>query len=235
MDIAELESVKQNLDVNVPSPSLWEDVFDDSPVPSTSSRPSVAQHAIGRKRRYRAIFRSPAHRHKSSNKTYTTRPTSAYNPNHVLHYPLEVFIHAMLFLRYPFSALLAFWMLSFIVTRFMTTIHTSLCQVPGLFKLLPCETREPSMPLWADYPKLMDVQSASFEQLLEESLGGSELSLEVKKAEIATSDLITLVKFSDLKNRDVMARMLQEFVLDAKQAGRSLQRLSSKIGGAVDR
>ena len=235
MDIAVLESVKQDLDVNAPSSSLWEDVFDGSSVSSTSSQPSVAQHAIGRKRRYRAIFRSSPHRYKSSVKSYTTKPTSAYSPNYFLHYPLEVFIHAMSFLRYPFSALLAFWILSFIVTRFMTNIHASLCQVPGLFNLLPCEARKPSMPLWADYPKLMDVQSASFEQLLEESVGGSELSLEVKKAEIATSDLITLVKFSDQKSRDMMARMLEEFILDAKQAGRSLQRLSSKIGGAVDR
>lgn len=101
--------------------------------------------------------------------------------------------------------------------------------------MLACAAGDLKAPLWADYPSLMDVQRSSFEQLLDESVGGSELSLQVKKAEIATSDLVTLIKFSDLKSRDVMARMLQEFVSEAKLTGRGLQRLSSKIGGAVDR
>ncbi|KAF9000668.1 hypothetical protein BDQ17DRAFT_1359325 [Cyathus striatus] len=40
----------------------------------------------------------------------------------------------------------------------------------------------------------MDVQSKTFEQLLDESTGGSGLSLEIKKAEMATSDLTSLVQ-----------------------------------------
>jgi hypothetical protein len=89
-------------------------------------------------------------------------------------------------------------------------------------------------PRWADYPKLVDVQSSTFEQLLDESVGGSGLALEIKKAEMATVDLNTLVRVSNLKSRDLIAETLSEFVEDAKKTGRGLQKLSSKVGGAVD-
>jgi len=66
-------------------------------------------------------------------------------------------------------------------------------------------------------------------------VGGSGLSLEIKKAEMATSDLIALVRVSNnLRSRDMLAESLAQFVNDAKKTGRGLQKLSSKIGGAVD-
>ena len=94
---------------------------------------------------------------------------------------------------------------------------------------------EKKRPRWADYPKLVDTQSATFEQLLHESISGSGLSLEIKKAEIATSDLVTLVRVSNLKSKAMLADSLSDFVDDAKKTGRDLQKLTSKIGGAVDR
>jgi hypothetical protein len=80
----------------------------------------------------------------------------------------------------------------------------------------------------------VNVQSATFEQLLDESVGGSGLALEIKKAEMATSDLITLIRVSELRSRQVLADTLAEFVEDAKKTGRGLQRLNAKVGSAVD-
>lgn len=96
-------------------------------------------------------------------------------------------------------------------------------------------SKMPAVPKWADYPKLMEVQGSTFEQLLDSTVGSSELSLEVKKAEMATSDLVTLVKVSNMKTKDLLSHTLEEFVSDAKKTGRGLQKLSSKIAGAVDR
>jgi len=87
---------------------------------------------------------------------------------------------------------------------------------------------------WADYPKLIDIQSKTFEQLIDDSVGGSALSLEIKKAEMATTDLISLVQISELRARDSLASSLTDFVDDAKKTGRGLQKLTSKVGGAVD-
>lgn len=88
---------------------------------------------------------------------------------------------------------------------------------------------------WADYPKLIDVQSRTFEQLLEDIAGGSGLSLEIKKAEMATNDLVTLVRVSDLKSRDLLANTLVGFVEEARKTARGLQKFTSKVGSAVDR
>jgi len=81
----------------------------------------------------------------------------------------------------------------------------------------------------------MQVESSTFEQLLDESIGGSILSLEIRRAEFATADLATLVRHSNLKSSDVLADLLTTFVQDAKKTSKSLTRLSAKVGGAVDK
>jgi len=80
----------------------------------------------------------------------------------------------------------------------------------------------------------VDLQTKTFDQLLEESVGNKDLAMEVKKAEMASGDLITLVKVSDLKSKDQIAERLGKFVDDARGTGRSLHSLGAKIHGAVD-
>ena len=57
----------------------------------------------------------------------------------------------------------------------------------------------------------------------------------LKKAEMATRDLITLVKHSKLKSRELLGQSLYAFVLDAKKAGKGLAKLTARINGAVDK
>jgi hypothetical protein len=90
-------------------------------------------------------------------------------------------------------------------------------------------------PRWADFPSLLNVESKTLESLLDEMVEGPGLALEIKKAEMATSDLATLVRVSDLKSREILADSLSEFVKDARKVGRGLTRFSSKVGGTVDR
>jgi hypothetical protein len=90
-------------------------------------------------------------------------------------------------------------------------------------------------PRWADFPNLLNVESKTLESLLDEMVEGPGLALEIKKAEMATSDLATLVRVSDLKSREFLADSLSEFVKDARKVGRGLTRFSSKVGGTVDR
>ena len=82
---------------------------------------------------------------------------------------------------------------------------------------------------------MVDLQSNTFQQLMDDSIGGSALSLEVKKAEMAVTDLAIAVRLSNLKAKDSLAGFLIEFVQDARKAGRGLHQLGSKIGGAVDK
>jgi hypothetical protein len=89
-------------------------------------------------------------------------------------------------------------------------------------------------PRWADFPSLLNVESKTLESLLDEMVEGPGLALEIRKAEMATSDLATLVRVSDLKSREFLADALSEFVKDARKVGRGLTRFSSKVGGTVD-
>jgi hypothetical protein len=83
-------------------------------------------------------------------------------------------------------------------------------------------------------PQARRFADETFDQLLDESVGGKGLALEVKKAEMASNDLITLVRVSDLKSKDQIVERLSKFSDDARGTGRSLHSLGAKIHGAVD-
>lgn len=144
---------------------------------------------------------------------------------------------AMIFhiLRTPLALLLCVYLLLVVLVRATRIIHLALeplCVLPGLSRSPLCSTGYRETPQWT---RLVDIQSSTFDQLLDQSAGGSGLALEVKKAEMATTDLVTLVRISDLSSRDLLAESLMGFVEDAKNTGRDLQRLGAKISGAVDR
>ncbi|KAI8980016.1 hypothetical protein BD414DRAFT_493319 [Trametes punicea] len=156
-----------------------------------------------------------------------------------------ILAHALRLLRWPFGVMLALWLLSFAFVRLSNTFRTVLgpvCYLPGISHSALCRPTQRDftpdgdlVPQQADYPKLVEIQSSSFEQLLDGSVGGSGLSLEIKKAEMASKDLVILVQFSDLKSKDLLADSLLDFVEDAKKTGKGLQKLTSKINGAVDK
>ncbi|KAJ3926979.1 MAG: hypothetical protein NXY57DRAFT_1051177 [Lentinula lateritia] len=121
----------------------------------------------------------------------------------------------------------------------ISTVIGPLCAVPGIASTSLClhfisHQNYTIRPLWADFPCLMNAQSLMFEQLLDSSVGGSGLSLDLKKAEMAISDLVVLIKFSKLTSKGVVGDALSTFAHDARCTGRGLQTLGSKVGGAVD-
>ncbi|KAF8830720.1 hypothetical protein HHX47_DHR2000992 [Lentinula edodes] len=113
---------------------------------------------------------------------------------------------------------------------------TSLCGIPWVHDLSVCRdsTLDTVFPQWADFPRLMGAQITTFEQLLDTSVGSSALSLDIKKAEMAVLDLAVLVRSSTLTSRDVLGEELIAFAHDARNSGRGLQRLSSKVAATVD-
>jgi ABC-type transporter Mla subunit MlaD len=58
--------------------------------------------------------------------------------------------------------------------------------------------------------------------------------MEIKKAEIATSDLVTLVRASNLSSRELLADLLEQFTRDARRTAQRLQRLNAKFNGGMD-
>jgi hypothetical protein len=158
-------------------------------------------------------------------------------------YVVQILNIVLRILRVPLSILVFVYLLSFMTARVTHAIQVAFspfCKLPGMSHLNLCASLysdgldNKSHPQWANYPKLVDIQSNTFEQLLEGTVGGSALALNVKKVEMATKDLVTLVRLSELNSKDTLAESLSSFVDDARKTGRGLTKLSSKIGGTVD-
>lgn len=163
-------------------------------------------------------------------------------------YAYDVFGTFFRYLKKPLSILLVIWTIAIILNSLSASIKSvfsPLCFLPGLSRSPLCmqpqygpppeDGQERVMALHADYPRMVEIQSKTFEQLLDESVGGSGLSLEIKKAEMATRDLVTLVRMSKLTSKDLLADALVDFVDDARNTAKGLQKLSSKVNGAVDK
>ncbi len=57
---------------------------------------------------------------------------------------------------------------------------------------------------------------------LQKLAGGAGLALAIKKAEMATSDIVAHVR-RELSGRDTMALALSEFIIRARNTGKGLQ------------
>jgi len=118
------------------------------------------------------------------------------------------------------------------VSRMTPTFRTAffpLCVVPGISRSTLCVP-----PAVVYFPELLNIQGSTFERLLGESAGGSELSVGVMKAQMATRDLSLLVRYSDLDTKDSIADVLDTIARDAKKTGRGLSRLNARIMGGID-
>jgi hypothetical protein len=56
----------------------------------------------------------------------------------------------------------------------------------------------------------------------------------MKNVGVATRDLATRVRMSDLDSREVLAESLSEFAKDARKVSSHLTRFNARVGGAVD-
>jgi hypothetical protein len=132
-----------------------------------------------------------------------------------------------------------------IMTSQLASFTRPICHLPVVSPIVPfcrwevfkgpqARIRDKQPIRWAGYPRLIDTQTRTFGQLLDERVGNSGLALEVKKTEMASNDLINLMRVSDLKSKDQVVETLGRFADEARGAGQSLYRLGTKIHGAVN-
>lgn len=123
-------------------------------------------------------------------------------------------------------------------------VLSPLCIVPGISSSALCVRHTPASfppgknnekkPKAARFDRLVELQD-SFGGIMNANVGTSGIGLRLKQSEIATRDLVTLVRHSELKSRDILSDALTMFIDDAKVTGEGLHKLSAKINGAVDR
>ena len=164
----------------------------------------------------------------------------------ILSYIAEVLFTVLRLMKYPIAMTLALMTCAYavaIMSDAVTSALAPMCSFPVISRLCPAgapvrPSHPPNpkhTPLWADFPKLVKVEDKAFESLIDETLEGAGLALEIKKAELATSDLVTLVRVSDMDSSKILTDALSGFEKDARKASRRLTRFGSKVGGAVDK
>ncbi|KAH9928145.1 uncharacterized protein B0H18DRAFT_875116 [Fomitopsis serialis] len=115
-----------------------------------------------------------------------------------------------------------------------------LCLVPVISTTMFCVHRTTFSPTVNKVPHLADLDKlielhGNFGGLLDTNADAGAIGTKLLQAEIATRDLVTLVRVSDLRSRDMLAGALMQFVEDAKRTGEGLHSLNAKVNGAVDR
>ncbi len=128
-----------------------------------------------------------------------------------------------------------------IFTRLVRSGVPSVCDLPPLSSFRLCTSLSAPVETTlsvqsADFPGLVHVQNVALDQLLAKpTAGATDLALNVRHAELAVRDLVAIVRASNLTVKSALAESLNDFALEARNAGRGLQRLGAKIQGAVDR
>jgi len=159
-----------------------------------------------------------------------------------LSYIIDISFRAVQRMRVPLS-ILFLSILAFVMMRFSGTLRTAftpICYLPFVSKSALCAPLDPGIlrhVKWADFPLLMEVQSSKFEQLLEDSFGGSELSFKIGACNFPTNytdPIINLNSIIYLKSSHVLFDLLAMLDKDAKKTAWSLIKLNSKAGNAVD-
>ncbi|KAH9923337.1 uncharacterized protein B0H18DRAFT_864068, partial [Fomitopsis serialis] len=161
----------------------------------------------------------------------------------IVSYMVDVLRIAFRWLKRPLGVL------TFVVLLVMISCHVAgklsdmlspVCLLPGISSSMVCARYAPNIlgvgktSRLAGVGKVVELHS-HFEAIMDANRYTNGISLKLKQSEVATRDLVTLVRASDLRSRDILAEALMELVKDAKKAGEGLYRLSAKIDGAVDR
>jgi hypothetical protein len=167
----------------------------------------------------------------------------------LVRYTLDVMKIILRLLKVPLALSVILWGCFFLstlglayvsttVSSFVDAIAQPMCTlplVPTVFHFCDIDSRQPHSTMFANFAGLMDVQRDSLEVLLEESVGMSVTGWEIKRSEIATNDLIVLVKLSKLKCRLILTDALEDFLRKARRASDNLKRLDSRVSFLIDR
>ena len=233
---------------------VWEDLSDDEQVSqhevmtsSTSGSQTASTTSLRKKRRVQGkttSIASPTPSRSRSVKERKKKPlvekekvqeALADGALFTASYAFDILKGSIEKMRKPLTWFLFIYMFAWLVSRMTSTIRTAfspLCIVPGISRSMLCVPIPPAPSV--NFEKLANIQGSTFEQLVSESAGSSELSIEVLRAEMATHDLSLLVRYSELKSKDDIADILRTIGTDAKKTGRGMSKLNAKVVGAID-
>ncbi|CAI2165838.1 7043_t:CDS:2 [Funneliformis geosporum] len=150
----------------------------------------------------------------------------------------NILVGALSILKPIFSIILAVYLgwvgLAFLsdTFQFQQDLSLVICKIPIVSYIPLCQTPIP------DFSRLVNRQVETYEQIMDQQLSyngpSSSLALDIKKAELATADLRTLIKYSSLTTSNELVDRLTEFVDKARIVGRNLQLLQARTRSSLD-
>jgi hypothetical protein len=106
-----------------------------------------------------------------------------------------------------------------------------ICPLPLIGSKLPmCQNYVSHVP---DFTHLVKLQESLYDGILFRS-SNSISALELKRVELATRDLQTMVKFSNLASHDLLEKKLGEYVSRSRRFGKDIRSLQAQTKGVID-
>lgn len=160
----------------------------------------------------------------------------------IIRYAFDILKSVILMLKTPLKVVIFFWVLSLLGNRLSLETRKALapfCWVPVVTQSHMCRPIDAesssTKATQANFVRLEEEQSQTLHTVLVESFGNSALALDIKRAELATSDLATLVQVSNLSMKKAIEDHLRDFGSRASKTADGLQNLAAKVNGAFDR
>lgn len=169
-------------------------------------------------------------------------PAQAFAAN-FLRYTADVITKILSLLKWPIAILLTIslgrYLLARSVSRVVGAVQSqarySICALPFAAPIvrqaLPGFCDIPNTKL--DFNDLIDVQRNTANAASVAVYSGS-LPLQLKKAEMATSDLRSVLQLSDLSCKNSLDDALRSFTVHARESSRNIQKTVIRIGGLLD-
>ncbi|KAF9875844.1 hypothetical protein CkaCkLH20_06776 [Colletotrichum karsti] len=167
----------------------------------------------------------------------------------ILAWVFNVIGMALSYLQKPLALCLAVWlffgasiMLQNMVTKSISASLSPLCRIPGAAYLDLPFCPSPGLSTGGsqdagsenvEFDDLMNVQS-QFEQVLERSADGVSLPMEMKRSESSIRDLRTMVRYSELPQREELVYEFNEYIDNSRLTAADLQKFNVHVGSAVD-
>lgn len=92
----------------------------------------------------------------------------------------------------------------------------------------------PPVPMLSDYLRFVEMQLPRIEELVDITVDVPALVMQLKRVEMATSDLATLVRWSDVPVSQQLFRSLRQTVEEVRVMGPRLSRFSTIVDSAVN-
>jgi hypothetical protein len=155
--------------------------------------------------------------------------TTAYHSSNFI---LCIVLRAVRLMCIPLSILLFLLMLPFIMTCISAALRPAfapICNFPFVSRLPLCVLPTSTITQPAYFPRLTQVESSKFEQLLDGSARRSELFFNLRQAESAPVDLAIIIQHSNLKSNEHLADLVAAFVKDSDKTAERLFMFGSKV------